>query len=140
MSQSENVITVKKNGPLMCKGDITVLSADGEILLQDKEAWLCRCGASRKMPFCDGSHKRTAFIDEGKVNDSRSETLNGETGSLVITVKPSAMLSFKGPVTLQNEDGSTSSQRKRGALCRCGASVNKPFCDVSHKQTGFCAD
>jgi CDGSH-type Zn-finger protein len=27
--------------------------------------------------------------------------------------------------------------RNNIALCRCGASANKPFCDSSHKRTGF---
>ncbi|MCO4812798.1 MAG: CDGSH iron-sulfur domain-containing protein, partial [Gammaproteobacteria bacterium] len=28
----------------------------------------------------------------------------------------------------------------RVALCRCGASANKPFCDGAHKQVGFKSD
>lgn len=26
-----------------------------------KDYWWCRCGQSRKQPYCDGSHKGTAF-------------------------------------------------------------------------------
>ena len=34
-------------------------------------------------------------------------------------------------------DGETYEVRNRVTLCRCGASMNKPFCDGSHKRTGF---
>ena len=132
-----NTITVKANGPLVCEGEITVLSADDKILLQDTEAYLCRCGASGKMPFCDGSHKKIHFTDPAEINDERAEGQATEAGGLTITVKIDAMLIIKGPVKIQNKDGSRYSYRSRGALCRCGASNNKPFCDVSHKQCGF---
>ena len=134
---NENMITVKADGPLACRGDITVVNGEGEVLLRDQEAWLCRCGQSKKMPFCDGSHRQADFHDSGEFHDERAEALESTHGPLQITVKPNAMLSFKGPVTIQSEDGRFRTQRSRGALCRCGHSGKKPFCDASHKRCGF---
>jgi CDGSH-type Zn-finger protein len=47
----------------------------------------------------------------------------------------------EGPVRLIDADGQEYdiSQRKRVSLCRCGASVNKPFCDGTHSKIGFAA-
>ncbi len=38
-----------------------------EVKLGDKSAWICVCGLSGKMPYCDGSHKKTADEEAGKV-------------------------------------------------------------------------
>lgn len=43
----------------------------------------------------------------------------------------------RGAVQLRAADGTTYEVRGRMALCRCGASRNKPFCDDSHKEVGF---
>jgi CDGSH-type Zn-finger protein len=45
-----------------------------------------------------------------------------------------------GPVTLRDADG-TEYQVDRAtiALCRCGGSTNKPFCDGTHSKVGFAA-
>ncbi len=136
----ENTITLKVDGPMVARGDITVLDAEGTVLLSDQEAWLCRCGQSKKMPFCDGSHRQADFHDAGEFEDERAEQLGDTTGTLLITVKPNAMLSFKGSVTIQSADGRFRTQRSRGALCRCGHSNKKPFCDISHKHCGFNLD
>ena len=53
-------ITPTPNGPLECKGPLTVQGADGRISTSE-ETWLCRCGHSRSKPFCDGSHKTAGF-------------------------------------------------------------------------------
>ena len=46
----------------------------------------------------------------------------------------------EGLVDIVNYDGqpvAIPEGRKTIALCRCGASVNKPFCDGQHSKIGF---
>jgi CDGSH-type Zn-finger protein len=45
----------------------------------------------------------------------------------------------RGPVTVLDADGNAYdvSERKAIALCRCGGSTTKPFCDGTHSKTGF---
>jgi len=59
-------ITVLNNGPLMVEGDLAELElvdANGAPCdLGDRpKAFLCRCGASVKKPFCDGQHTKIGF-------------------------------------------------------------------------------
>jgi CDGSH-type Zn-finger protein len=49
----------------------------------------------------------------------------------------SAPLYVKGGIPLVSAEGFTYEQRNRYALCRCGASRNKPFCDASHVSAGY---
>ena len=42
-----------------------------------------------------------------------------------------------GEVELIDADGNKFSTEKRMALCRCGASTEKPFCDGTHSKIGF---
>jgi CDGSH-type Zn-finger protein len=43
----------------------------------------------------------------------------------------------RGGIPVVGSDGEPYEVRNRMALCRCGQSGNKPFCDGSHKTTGF---
>ena len=130
---------VRPNGPLICKGDaeITLLNADSEMILKEKEFALCRCGLSKNKPFCDGTHKTGNIQLEQNFTDPREEDIRDIAGDLNITVKANAMYSFKGPVTIFSRDGLSTTTRTKGALCRCGHSENKPFCDAKHKTCGF---
>jgi 3-phenylpropionate/trans-cinnamate dioxygenase ferredoxin subunit len=42
-----------------------------------------------------------------------------------------------GAVELKDADGNSYPVENRMALCRCGASTEKPFCDGTHSKIGF---
>ena len=42
-----------------------------------------------------------------------------------------------GTVELKDANGNAYPAKQRLALCRCGASTTKPFCDGTHSKVGF---
>lgn len=61
MSDDRVSITPLVNGPLEVKGAVRVNASNGTEIREADSVYLCRCGASEKKPFCDGSHKRVGF-------------------------------------------------------------------------------
>ena len=57
----QNTAIVERNGPVYLRGDLELVTLEGEVLLKDTRIALCRCGASENKPFCDGSHVRVGF-------------------------------------------------------------------------------
>ena len=58
----------------------------------------------------------------------------------IITPYRNGPLLVRGPFRIVDQDGNEIAvSRKTVALCRCGKSRLKPFCDSTHKATGFCA-
>ena len=59
---------------------------------------------------------------------------------LTIKVRPDGPLVLQGPATIVDEHGNPfvpPAGKPLIALCRCGQSAAKPFCDGSHKRAGF---
>ena len=55
-----------------------------------------------------------------------------------ITAIRQGPLRISGPISIEWSDGTTVPCEKSAVyLCRCGASVNKPFCDGAHSRMGF---
>ncbi|MGH2959405.1 MAG: CDGSH iron-sulfur domain-containing protein [Solirubrobacterales bacterium] len=52
----------------------------------------------------------------------------------------SGALWVQGGVEIIGADGEPYEQRNRVTLCRCGQSLNKPFCDGTHTKTNWKAD
>jgi uncharacterized Fe-S cluster protein YjdI/CDGSH-type Zn-finger protein len=51
--------------------------------------------------------------------------------------RPNGPLFVRGNVRIFDQDHALVRQDTRVALCRCGASANKPFCDGSHRRVRF---
>jgi len=135
-----NRITIDADGPLYVRADAELIDSDGETLLTDTRMALCRCGRSENKPLCDGSHDE-GFADEGHIAVNHLSTPDEATdeGPLRIRATEDGPFVVEGPVTIEATDDETVSGH-RGALCRCGASDSKPFCDGSHAEVGFEAD
>jgi CDGSH-type Zn-finger protein len=59
------------------------------------------------------------------------------SNTVIQTLKNGPYL-VNGEIELKNADGKTiPTKDKSCALCRCGQSGNKPFCDGTHGKTGF---
>lgn len=132
----ENIINVAPNGPLYFHGDIHVKNVEGETVLKDTRIALCRCGASEHKPFCDGSHSKADFEDSGALSPNMLKSGDGP-GDLTVTLADDGPLLLEGKLELKTVGDLTSYKGSGGALCRCGASRHKPFCDGSHKEIGF---
>lgn len=218
-------IKVTKNGPYVVTGgvplaqEIVVLGSDGEpagwekgVKYPQRETYaLCRCGGSKTMPYCDGSHAPIGFSGEEtathksyleraettpgpamnlthvpelcsaarfchkagdawslaeRSDDPRAKSLamqeacdcpsgslvawNKDTGepvepdfepSISLVENPQAGVSgpiwVKGRIPVESAEGKEYEVRNRAALCRCGKSGNKPFCDGSHISLKF---
>ena len=61
---------------------------------------------------------------------------------MVIQVRENGPYKVTGPVTIVDAEGREFllPEGSAVALCRCGHSSNKPFCDATHRQVGFVAD
>lgn len=171
----ENTGRVCADGPLFLRGRIRLELPGGQVL-EDTRVALCRCGASRDKPFCDGSHTEAGFSDPGRMGAGRlvpaervdrgeageageASEASGEMGgaasgemggasgdadaadraTVTISCRTDGPLMVRGPLRIEGTDGGVSAGEK-GALCRCGASAAKPFCDGSHRDNGFAAE
>ena len=224
--KAEIKITIDPKGPYILRGGVSIFEffivdgKDGKTLQYEKgdKDWsvgnvttLCRCGASKGKPHCDGSHLKfdwnpelTAMDDkfmdgaiEFKGNkytlyDKRSlcvdarfcnmgagvwsmimDPQNDDESKLSVETTllcPSGRLAIKDNATGEMLDsnieqsvgliedtpmgvsgpiwvrggipivtgvGDKIEHRNNITLCRCGASMNKPFCDGAHIQINF---
>lgn len=133
-----NTVRIQADGPIYLRGDLIIRDTAGETIVEDTRAALCRCGGSSNMPFCDLSHEKRAFADPGLLGEGLAKTQSTVADGDRLEVNPS----LNGPHILRGKFrliGFEGEERAGEvvALCRCGQSANKPFCDGSHKSVGF---
>jgi CDGSH-type Zn-finger protein len=65
-------ITCLPSGPYSLTGDAPLRRASGERLPAPAPAALCRCGGSKKKPFCDGTHRANGFSDRNLADPAKN--------------------------------------------------------------------
>ena len=137
----KNLIVVTDSGEYQVHGDVQLVAMDGEALTEEYRLTLCRCGASNNKPFCDNTHRKIDFVASSQVADNAEETAELQpTGKLKVVTATNGPLLLQGNFEIQDLSGQQIFRGERAALCRCGGSANKPFCDGSHTTNGFAAE
>ena len=71
---------------------------------------------------------------DGQFEEKISAAVDQSTHMNILADGP---ILVKGSFQITDSSGNTIETKDNVALCRCGASANKPFCDGSHKGVGF---
>jgi CDGSH-type Zn-finger protein/uncharacterized Fe-S cluster protein YjdI len=127
-----NLLAVREAGPYAVRG---ALSIDGETGFF--RATLCRCGASKNKPYCDGSHHDVKFSASGEPPTGQADMLEVRDGPLHIDPELDGPLQVRGNLEITSGTGRVVARVQQARLCRCGGSSNKPFCDGTHARIGF---
>ncbi len=125
-----NELLVSSGGPLRMTGNITLIDEDGEVTHSNKLN-LCRCGSSINKPICDDQHLDIEFFDAGAIGQLSDWMTVKRPQTITVTCVKNGPLKFRGYLRVYNKRGQECITMN-GALCRCGKSSRKPFCDTKH--------
>ena len=75
-----NLISVREGGPYAVRADIRSTASRASATAYT----LCRCGASKNKPFCDGSHHEVSFVASGEPPTGKADMLPVRDGPLAI--------------------------------------------------------
>jgi CDGSH-type Zn-finger protein/uncharacterized Fe-S cluster protein YjdI len=135
---SKNRVQLRPNGPVYFFGDIEVQDHEGNTVLEDTRFAFCRCGASGNKPACDNSHQEIEWKADTNADKSKMpETDKAENDKLIIKLMKNGPAILEGNYTMESSSIGEHTSDKGVALCRCGGSSTKPFCDGTHKSIGF---
>ena len=77
---AEVTIEARPNGPYVVTGTIELRDTNGNVIPTQARTVLCRCGASTKKPFCDGTHSKIGFQAAAQAVPDSAESPAGSGG------------------------------------------------------------
>jgi CDGSH-type Zn-finger protein/uncharacterized Fe-S cluster protein YjdI len=137
---------------LRVQSDLTLYPGTEVDVLYDRKRCIhaAECGRGLKAVF-DG--QKTPWIDPDQASaEEVIKVVNRcPTGALAIknggpqqipsqniaTISPDGPVYLQGEIVIQDATGNTEATQTKVALCRCGASANKPYCDGKHTNIKF---
>jgi uncharacterized Fe-S cluster protein YjdI len=76
----------------------------------------------------------TGALKYRRLDSGANEEIPSESNIKVVENGP---LYLRGNISIYNNEGEIQNEETRVALCRCGRSKIKPFCDNTHKEINF---
>ena len=127
-----NLASLREGGPYAFRAQLRIDGAAAGF-----RATLCRCGASKNKPYCDGSHHGIGFSASGEPSSGKTDPLAVRDGVLAVDPQRDGPLKVRGNLEIVSGTGRAVARVTSAYLCRCGGSANKPFCDGTHAKIGF---
>jgi uncharacterized Fe-S cluster protein YjdI len=119
--------------PRLCFHSLNCVKGLPQVFDRDRRPWVKPDAASADevdaaVARCPSGALRTRRLRGGL--PKRPQTLE-------VRASAGGPLLLRGAVRITDADGDVLYEGERAALCRCGGSSNKPFCDGTHKTNGF---
>jgi CDGSH-type Zn-finger protein/uncharacterized Fe-S cluster protein YjdI len=127
-----NLVSVREGGPYAVRGELVLNGQPAGYRVT-----LCRCGASKHKPYCDGSHHDVGFSATGEPTSTTTDMLPVRDGTVDIQPETDGPLRIQGNIEIISGTGRVVGRVTSARLCRCGGSQTKPFCDGTHAKIGF---
>ncbi len=108
--------------------------ASGELFVGARQPW-CQPDLSSDEEIRDVLLRCPSGALTAKFADGSGVEPDVEENQLAVT--QNGPLYFSGALNIEGATDASAGTRYRAALCRCGASKNKPYCDNSHIKSGF---
>jgi uncharacterized Fe-S cluster protein YjdI len=121
--------------PAECIHSRICFSNLGEVFDPRKRPWVTIEGSTTER-IIDQIKKCPSGALSYYMNRDADEKVDVQAETIVETV-PNGPLMVYGNVTVKDSAGTLTKKNNATAFCRCGGSVNKPYCDGSHRKNGF---
>ncbi len=106
-----------------------------QVFNRDKTPWINMQGASSEEIMAVVDRCPSGALTYKKVRSATEESDNMPDAN--IKVLKNGPLLVEGGCPLRNNEGTVLAEQGTYALCRCGGSGKKPFCDGTHIKIGF---
>jgi hypothetical protein len=119
----------------MCIHSALCFKGLAQVFDRQKKPWVTPEGGTTEQIF-NQIKKCPSGVLSYYMNSEAGAKVEVDAETIVESMLNGPLLVY-GNVTVKDATGNLSKKNNATAFCRCGRSANKPFCDGTHKKTGF---
>ena len=134
---NEDITVIWK--PDLCIHSTKCWKASLKVFNPKRRPWIEMSGGSTDeiIKIVDNCPSGALSYERKKEMNEQNTKEQTQQSQLTIQVNKDGPYLVKGRFLFVNTDGKEEMKEGSIALCRCGGSINKPFCDGTHRKIGF---